>query len=140
MVSVDYLQNMRAAGILKKASRVEQIEEHVFQINEVFGEFNVAGLLLSQISRDKERSRKNYLPKLADLKYSSTIEQEADYVTFLARDKKEEGNVKVQWYSEKVRGSKIIETILDFNTHTGEFKGISSGNHRYSKDYAPEGN
>jgi replicative DNA helicase len=140
MVSVDYLQNMRAIGNLIKAPRVEQIEEHVFQINEVFGEYNVAGILLSQISRDKESSRKNYLPKLADLKYSSTIEQEADYVTFLARNKEEQGDVKVQWYSDKVRGSKIIKTILDFNTHVGKFNGISGGNHRYSKNEEPREN
>lgn len=136
-VNIDYLQNLRSDGIYKKATRVEQLEENVFAINRLFTEFNLAGTLLSQINRDKERSKSNKKPRLYDLKGASTIEQESDYVTFINRDTTKEGLVDVDWYSDKMRGSHRVQTVLQFDTATGRFTGKPYQN-RYEKEYEPK--
>lgn len=135
--TVDYLQNMRVTGPLAKASRAEQIEANMFAINNVFGENDIAGTVLCQLNRDKERDKKKKAPQLSDCKGSSAIEQEADYVTFIHRDRKLEGNVTVDWYSEKMRGPNRIMATLDFNTHTGIYKGVSNDGHRYGQADIP---
>lgn len=129
---IDYLQNMRPAKHLYRNGRVEQIEYDIEHLKEMFIKYNVAGTVLSQINRDKERSRRNSKYGIADLKGSSAIEQASDYILFMQRDRDLEGRVPVDLYSRKVRGSQIIKDIqLDFNTHVGKFHGVL---HRYSKE------
>lgn len=123
-VAVDYLQNMRMERHNEKLHRTEFIEQNVFEINEVFGRFNVAGVLLSQLNRGREESENEY--RMTDLKGSSAIEQEADFITFLKRQGRGyEGIVPVRWYSAKARGGREVNAELRFDTGNGMFLNVS---------------
>jgi replicative DNA helicase len=125
MVTVDYIQNLRPEGSLVKAPRHQKIEELIFGLSEIFAEFNVAGLALSQLNRDKNRDNSSRDSINADLKGSSAIEQQADYITFLKRKTIEnKGEICIRWFSTKLRGSHEIAVDLDFNTGNGKFIGI----------------
>lgn len=135
-VSVDYLQNMRARGRLANANRAEQLEEFTFALNETFGELNLAATVLCQLSRDKDRIKGNKAPGIYDLKGSSAIEQEADFITFLHKENQlDSGVISVNWYSAKVRGSKMINARLGYDTMTSRYVDPP---HRYEKDDLPE--
>jgi replicative DNA helicase len=122
MVTVDYIQNLRPEGSLVKAPRHQQIEELIFGLSDIFAEFNVAGLALSQLNRDKSRDTASRDSINADLKGSSAIEQQADYVTFLKRKTVDNiGNIFIRWFSTKLRGSHEIAEDMEFNTGNGKF-------------------
>lgn len=129
LVAVDYIQNHRPDG--KAYGRTEEIERFIGELTEALDEFPVAVLLLSQLNRDKERgSRMN---TVADLKGSSAIEQEADYIAFLQKEIKIiHGIYPVDFYAVKTRsGTPRWSEKLDFNSTTGKFLGITG---RYSAD------
>jgi len=125
-ITIDHLQNMQADGTLAKSGRVEQLENFMIDINQnIIGEFGVAGTLLSQLNRDKDRDRNSKSILISDLKGSSSIEQEADYITCLNRNTTVTGvSVEVDWYSLKIRGSRRVNTVLEFNTTNGKFYGV----------------
>lgn len=126
MVTIDYLQTMISPAN-PKASSPEKIEANVFELSRIFSEFNVAGLVLSQFNRDKGRDTGSRQSVMADLRGSSSIEAEADIVSFLQRENKGiEGRVPVKWYSDKVRGSKVIDCQLEFNSSNGRFLKVIS--------------
>jgi replicative DNA helicase len=80
---------------------------------------------LSQLNRDKNRDNSSRDSINADLKGSSAIEQQADYITFLKRKTIEnKGEICIRWFSTKLRGSHEIAVDLDFNTGNGKFIGI----------------
>ena len=120
MVAVDYLQNMKRDKHTEKMSQVEFVENCAFEINTVFGDFNVAGILLSQLNRARDEGEGEYSMK--DLKGSSGIEQEADSITFLQRKGRGfEGLTKVRWYTAKSRGGKDVNAELEFDSGNGRF-------------------
>lgn len=133
-VAIDYLQNHKPSSKSKSNSIVDDIQDTVFGLNKVFTECNVAGTILCQLNRDKMRDSGNKRPRMYDLKGSSAIEQEADYITFLHRKKDTEGIVNVEWYDDKHRSDKGIHTILEMNTYLGCFNGIG---HEFSKQDEP---
>ena len=123
LVAVDYIQNHRPDG--KTFGRVEEIERFMSELSEELEELPVAILLLSQLNRDKERgSRAN---TVADLKGSSAIEQEADYIAFLQKDaRKAFGSYDVGFYAVKTRsGTPRWNEKLEFNSATGKFSGLA---------------
>lgn len=85
IVFVDYLQLMSAG------KRVENRQQEVSEITRTMKiaakELNVPILLLSQMSRDVEK-RDNKKPQMSDLRESGAIEQDADIIIFLYREKK----------------------------------------------------
>ncbi len=85
LVVVDYLQLMSVGGY-----RIEQREKEIAAITRslkiMAKELDCAVLLLSQLSREPERRGGDHMPKLADLRDSGAIEQDADIVIFLKRD------------------------------------------------------
>jgi len=135
-VSVDYLQNMRALGRLAKANRAEQLEEFTFALNETFGELNLAATVLCQLSRDKDRIKGNKASNIYDLKGSSAIEQEADFITFLHKaNPQASGVIGIDWYSAKVRGSRMIDATLGYETMTSRYVDPP---HRYDTSDLPD--
>lgn len=132
LVAIDYIQNHRPDG--KAFGRTEEIERFMGELSEALEEFPVAVLLLSQLNRDKERgSRAN---TVADLKGSSAIEQEADYIAFLQKDAKRSfGCYEVDFYAVKTRsGTSRWNEKLEFNSATGKFLGLAA---RYSAADCP---
>jgi len=133
-IDIDYIQNHKPYKAFR-GSGEERISEAMLDCNYLFAEANVAGCILSQFNRDKERLAKNKPPNVADLKYASTIEQEADLICFLHRDKNLAGPaVNVQFYDEKHRGDTRLYTNLEMNTMLGAFAGVA---HRYGQSDRP---
>jgi len=86
---VDYLQLMSGADDEKRHAQIEEITRNLKTLAK---ELDIAILLLSQLSRKTEESRR---PKLSHLRDSGSIEQDADVVLFIHRE--EVDNPDTQW-------------------------------------------
>ena len=86
LVIVDYLQLMQAATTSRDANRVQEVSEISRGLKALARELNVPVVALSQLSRQPEMRNENE-PRLSDLRESGAIEQDADLVMFLYRDK-----------------------------------------------------
>ena len=81
---VDYLQLLSATGSDgREVSRIQEISKMTREIKILARDMDKPIVLLSQMSRTIERDRWNREPVLSDLRDSGTIEQDADYVTFI---------------------------------------------------------
>jgi replicative DNA helicase len=91
LVIVDYLQLMQAATTSRDANRVQEVSEISRGLKALARELNVPVIALSQLSRQPEMRTENE-PRLSDLRESGAIEQDADLVLFLYRDKERSGD------------------------------------------------
>ncbi len=82
LLIIDYLQLMESRT--KTDNRVQEISEITRSLKGIARELNIPVLALSQLSRAVE-SRTPAIPKLADLRESGSIEQDADVVLFIYR-------------------------------------------------------
>jgi replicative DNA helicase len=82
LIIVDYLQLMESKG--KIENRVLEISEITRSLKGLARELNVPVVALSQLARAVEMS-KPAIPKLAHLRESGSIEQDADVVMFIYR-------------------------------------------------------
>ncbi len=86
LIIVDYLQLMDGSGGKSSSdNRVQEISEISRGLKAIARELNVPLIALSQLSRAVEQRTKP-VPKLADLRESGAIEQDADVVLFLYRE------------------------------------------------------
>lgn len=139
MIYIDYLQNMKPP----KGARTqeERVSLNVQGLNNVIADYNVAGTVLSQVNREASKISKPYME---NLKYASTIENEAHVITFLHRPKDAEpdtdGILETEWYSDKTRVQKGFYTRLAFVTQRAEYCGIygatNNDNPNYDKQYS----
>jgi replicative DNA helicase len=86
LVIVDYLQLMQASTASRDANRVQEVSEISRGLKALARELSVPVIALSQLSRQPEM-RESKEPRLSDLRESGAIEQDADLVMFLWRDK-----------------------------------------------------
>ncbi len=86
LVVVDYLQLMQAQVQSRDANRVQEVSEISRGLKALARELSVPVIALSQLSRQPEMRNENE-PRLSDLRESGAIEQDADLVLFLWRDK-----------------------------------------------------
>ncbi len=94
LVIVDYIQLMQGRNSGKGSeNRQQEVSEISRNLKLIAREFNVPLIALSQLSRSVE-SRPDKRPVLSDLRESGSLEQDADIVIFLYRDK---------YYDEKLR-------------------------------------
>lgn len=84
LIIVDYLQLMNSHRKNAGDNRVQEVAEMSRGLKGIARELDVPVVALSQLSRAVE-SRKPAIPKLADLRDSGSIEQDADVVMFIYR-------------------------------------------------------
>jgi replicative DNA helicase len=88
LIIIDYLQLMRGGGHRGSDNRQQEIAEISRSLKALARELNVPIVALSQLSRlIEQRKGKNARPILSDLRESGAIEQDADMVMFLHREK-----------------------------------------------------
>ncbi len=85
LIIVDYLQLIEPLN--PSASPVQQVSENSRALKALARELNIPVLVISQLSRAVEQ-RSPQIPRLADLRQSGTIEQDADVVVFIYKEDK----------------------------------------------------
>lgn len=126
LIVVDYLQLINATS--NYDSMVHQISEISRNLKSLARELNVPVLALSQLSRAVE-SRPDQRPRLADLRDSGGIEQDADVVLFIYRED------KVKQDSEKKNVAEIL-IAKHRNGPTGEVELFFDEDHVSFKNLA----
>ena len=85
LIVIDYLQLMQNSKF-KIENRVQELSQITRSLKNIAREFNVPVIALSQLSRNVE-NRVDKKPILSDLRESGSIEQDADLVLMLYRNK-----------------------------------------------------
>jgi replicative DNA helicase len=115
LVIVDYLQLMQASTTTRDANRVQEVSEISRGLKALARELNVPVMALSQLSRQPEM-RESKEPRLSDLRESGAIEQDADLVLFLWREKERAGQEESDQDGEVVK----LKLAKHRNGPTGE--------------------
>lgn len=84
LLAIDYLQLMRAVGVNKNASREQEVARMSSDIKALARELNIPVIVLAQLNRAAEATGQ---PKISNLRESGAIEQDADVVALLHRDR-----------------------------------------------------
>ena len=85
LVIIDYLQLMQMKTV-KHDNRAQELSQITRSLKNLAREFNIPIIVLSQLSRNVE-NRIDKKPILSDLRESGSIEQDADLVLMLARNR-----------------------------------------------------
>lgn len=145
LIVIDYLQLMRA-GDRSAESRQVEVAAISGGLKAIAKELNIPVLVLAQLSRESEKAanpKENPLPKLSHLRESGAIEQDADVVVFLHRnrDESKENNaedqkdgIKSMLIVEKNRNGRTGIVNMRFIPQLMEFRCIE---HRYDKEDIP---
>mgnify|MGYP000182406261 FL=1 len=94
LIIIDYLQLMQNSS-LKSNNRVQELAQITRSLKNIAREFNIPIIALSQLSRSVE-ARVDKRPILSDLRESGSIEQDADLVLMLYRNKYYNSNTDEQ--------------------------------------------
>jgi replicative DNA helicase len=142
LVVIDYLQLMKAGG--RVDSRQQEVAEISSGIKKLAKDLNIPVLVLAQLNREIEKTTgKSSRPKLSHLRESGAIEQDADIVMFLHRDRDETKDITLEAQINGVESLLIVEknrnggtglVELSFHPQTMEFRSKS----RYSEEFEPE--
>jgi replicative DNA helicase len=117
LVVVDYLQLMQATTTNRDANRVQEVSEISRGLKALARELSIPVIALSQLSRQPEMRNTNE-PRLSDLRESGAIEQDADLVVFLWREKE-----KPEQETEGVDGEVInVKLAKHRNGPTGDIQ------------------
>jgi len=120
MIIVDYLQLMESHNSHFADNRVQQVAEITRNLKGLARELNIPVIGLSQLSRAVEQS-KPAIPKLAHLRESGSIEQDADVVMFIYR-KAADRNYRLDDIPPDERYLAEIHIAKHRNGPTGEAK------------------
>ncbi|MBE6399466.1 MAG: replicative DNA helicase [Lentisphaerae bacterium] len=125
LIVIDYLQLMHADTRLDRQLEVAEVSG---AIKKLAKDLNVPVLVLAQLNREVDKNTSaNARPKLANLRDSGAIEQDADIVTFLHRNRDEAKNlpdgasVDAELIVEKNRNGKIGTVKMLFYPSRMEF-------------------
>jgi len=124
LLIVDYLQLMEG---VRRENRVQEVSEISRALKSIAKELGIPVLAVSQLSRAVE-SRHPSIPKLADLRESGSIEQDADVVLFIYREEMYKPDTSKKHiadiYVGKHRNGPTGRVSLYFNEHQVSFKNL----------------
>jgi replicative DNA helicase len=146
LLVIDYLQLMEGRTRTGD-NRVQEVAEITRSLKGIARELNIPVLALSQLSRAVEQTRPA-IPKLAHLRESGSIEQDADVVMFIYRKAADRGyeteelstdekNV-AQIYVAKHRNGPVGKVHLFFDEETVSFKNLAKGDYDIPPDQNEE--
>ena len=145
LIIIDYLQLMRAGDVSSRDGRQVEVSAISGGIKKLAKDLDIPILVLSQLNREVEKTPNNKTarPRLSNLRESGSIEQDADVVIFLHRDRDEakENNreaarngVESLLLVEKNRNGKTGEVKVNFFPSLMEFRTIT---HKYGEQDIP---
>lgn len=114
VIAIDYLQLMRSTSKQADNSREREVAEISAGLKGLSKELNIPILVLAQLNRGPE-NRTGGKPKMSDLRESGSIEQDADLIGLLFRDKYYPNDDKTG--EEKEELSDDAELIIGKNRH-----------------------
>jgi len=124
LIIIDYMQLMTYPG---KESRQQEVAEISRRMKLLAKEVNTPVIVLSQMSRSAEINKDK--PQLHDLRDSGSIEQDADIVTFLYKEKDQDPNdTIVELIIAKFRNGQIGS--LAFEWHGSNFRFVPADKSR----------
>jgi len=135
LVVIDYLQLMQEP-LSKNLNRSQEISLITRELKNIAREFNVPIVALSQLSRTID-GRIDPKPMLSDLRDSGSIEQDADLVLMLYKNKQKSvthltpGSSIIDLSIAKQRNGPIGDTQLLFNQYLTKFEDYDK-NERYN--------
>ncbi|MBR7121328.1 MAG: replicative DNA helicase [Lentisphaeria bacterium] len=140
LIVIDYLQLMHADS--RVDGRQQEVAEISGGIKKLAKDLNVPVLVLAQLNREIDKNASpNARPKLAHLRESGAIEQDADIVTFLHRNRDDAKNIadgastEAELIVEKNRNGKIGTVKLNFYPSKMLFEAAPP----IGREYAPGG-
>lgn len=128
LIIIDYLQLIEPLN--PNASPVQQVSENSRALKGLARELNIPVLVISQLSRAVEQ-RSPQIPRLADLRQSGTIEQDADVVLFIYREDRYRPESTRKGVADiivaKHRNGPVGRAELYFDERTVSFKSLEQG-------------
>lgn len=126
LIIVDYLQLMAPTQTRASDNVVQQVTEISRSLKHLARELDVPVIALSQLSRAIEQ--RGGRPKLSDLRDSGSIEQDADVVMFIHRDKNEDNEKSnvAEILIEKHRNGPTGRVSLNFDDRKATFQDIDN--------------
>jgi len=136
LIVVDYLQLMVPTASRNSDSLVQQVTEISRALKNLSRELDIPVLALSQLNRAVEA--RGGKPRLSDLRDSGSIEQDADVVIFIHREKNEDDNKggksnEALIMVEKHRNGPVGQVRLYFDDRKAAFLSMEKGG---SDDFA----
>jgi replicative DNA helicase len=87
LVVIDYIQKFKSDR--EREKKTEEIADVCSELQKISRETGVAIVALAQLNRENEKEKKTRTPKLTDLGDSKQLEQDADTVIMIHRDRAE---------------------------------------------------
>jgi len=126
LIVIDYLQLMEVGGIENRQQEISTVSR---SLKSLARELNVPVIAISQLSRGVE-NRESHKPRLADLRESGAIEQDADVVLLLYREEyykpeKEDAKGKAEIIIAKQRNGPTGSVHLAFQSQHVRFQSLA---------------
>ncbi|MCL1928719.1 MAG: replicative DNA helicase [Treponema sp.] len=125
IIFIDYISLIGSEN--RELPRHEQIAEISRSLKNLARELNIPVVALSQVGREAEKQKR--APNLADIRESGSIEQDADLVMFLHRerapDKETDGNTEL--IIAKQRNGPVGKVDIVFNPKCARFESLAKG-------------
>jgi replicative DNA helicase len=140
LIVVDYLQLMAGSSAHRsERNRVQEITEISRGLKSLAKALNIPVIAMSQLNREVEKETKRR-PRLADLRESGSIEQDADVVLFIwreeLRDRREDNQGQAELIIGKQRNGPVGETVrLQFLKQYTKFVSCSNKSTENVPDY-----
>lgn len=124
VIFIDYLQKIKPSGANRNASNFEQVSEISSDLQNFGRQSGIPVIALSQLSRpEKNKAGNTPPPSLSSLRQSGQIEQDADVVMLIYRDRPKESNSRrILNIAKNKEGETNIGLYLSFDGKTQTFK------------------